>query len=152
MNEKLEIVGISDIDELMSWRAEVIRAVFGIEASDTLLQNNRDYYLRHIPDGSHIAVKAVSDGEDAGCGALCFHEELPSPDNPSGKCGYLMNIYVRPQHRNRGIAHEIVKSLVNKCKTRDCGKIYLETTKDAKSLYSSLGFQEMKAIMHLVDQ
>ncbi len=27
-------------------------------------------------------------------------EELPSPDNPSGKCAYLMNIYVREAFRN----------------------------------------------------
>lgn len=134
---------------LIRWREEVIRNVFGVEPSKRLMVANRQYYRRHIPDGSHVALIATIDDEDVGCGALCLNEELPSPDNPSGRCGYLMNIYVRKPFRNNGIAHQIVKKLLEIAREKECGKIYLETTEEGRPLYRSLGFSEMEGMMKL---
>ena len=138
---------ITALPTLMHWRAEVISNVFGVNPDRRLLVANRQYYRKHIADGSHLAFLAESDGEDCGCGAVCFTEELPSPDNPTGKCAYLMNIYVRQPFRNKGIAHLIVARLVEEAKKRGCGKIYLETTSIGKSLYTSSGFAEMPDMM-----
>lgn len=66
--------------------------MFGVNPTEDLLSANRKYYERHIADGSHLAVVAEVDGREAECEALCFTEEFPSPDNPSGGCAYLMNI------------------------------------------------------------
>lgn len=136
-----------DIETLMSWRKEVIRHVFGIEADNTLLDANSEYYRRHIPDGTHQAIIASICGEDAGVGSICMSEELPSPDNPTGKCAYLMNIYVREQHRNHGAAKMIISHLVNVAKAHGCGKIYLESTDMAKPLYRECGFTDMENMM-----
>ncbi|MDE6556880.1 MAG: GNAT family N-acetyltransferase [Duncaniella sp.] len=146
-----EIRKISDIDELMLWRSEVIRHVFGEDADDDLLSENRCYYVRHITDGTHIAIIASSDGRDCGCGGCCFSDELPSPDNPTGKCAYLMNIYVREEFRNKGLAHQIVSWLVEESQNRGCGKIYLESTADGKPVYTSLGFHDMADMMKYSD-
>ena len=138
---------ITSIEELMKWRREVIANVFGTMADEALLESNRRYYMTHIPDRSHIALVASIDGIDCGCGAVCFSEELPSPDNPDGKCAYLMNIYVREAYRNRGIAHIIVSHLLDIAMERGCDKIYLETTDDGRPLYQSLGFRNMTDMM-----
>ncbi len=138
---------IKDVPTLMSWREEVIAHVFGQKADETLLMANRQYYEKHISDNTHLAVVAEDNGVECGCGAVCFTDELPSPDNLSGKCGYLMNIYVRESFRNRGIAHKIVAYLIEEAKHKDCGKIYLETTSDGRSIYNSLGFRDMPDIM-----
>ncbi len=143
----IKLIEITNIDELMRWRQEVIEHVFGEEADEALLSANREYYDRHIADGSHLAFVAECDGEECGCGAVCFTDELPSPDNTSGRCAYLMNIYVRESHRNHGIAHSIVSHLIEEAKRRRCGKIYLETTEDGKPVYSSLGFKDMPDMM-----
>ena len=135
------------IPTLMHWRKEVIENVFGVVPSRSLMLANRKYYARHIADGSHIAVVAMADGEDAGCGAFCITEELPSPENPSGRCAYLMNIYVRSQFRSRGMGRSIVGWLVAKAREMDCGKIWLETTAVARPLYKSVGFRDMPDIM-----
>ena len=142
---------IKDIDTLMAWRAEVIRNVFGEDADTLLLYANRQYYLRHISDGSHIAFVASFDKVECGCGAICLSDELPSPDNTSGKCAYLMNIYVREVFRKHGIAHKIVVRLIEEAKKHNCGKIYLETTADGKPVYTSLGFREMADMMKYYD-
>ena len=147
----IKITQVKDIDTLMDWRKEVIRNVFGVESGASLLAANRHYYLEHIADGTHIAVTATFDGEECGCGAICLTEELPSPDNPSGKCAYLMNIYVREAFRRHGIAHKIVAWLVDEAKKHGCGKIYLETTADGKPVYRSLGFRDMTDMMKYYD-
>lgn len=144
-----DIREITSLDELMEWRKEVIANVFGAVADGALLNANLQYYRRHIPDNSHVAVVASYEGNDCGCGALCFSEELPSPDNPGGKCAYLMNIYVREAYRNKGMAHRIVRHLLELAVERGCDKIYLETTDEGRLVYHSLGFRDMPDMMIL---
>ncbi|MDE6322070.1 MAG: GNAT family N-acetyltransferase [Muribaculaceae bacterium] len=148
----VDVREVKDIDSLMSWRTEVIRTVFGVEADSDLLEANRQYYIHHVDDGTHYAVVASSDGIDCGCGGICLTEELPSPDNPTGKCAYLMNIYVRKEFRNHGVAHTIVSRLVDQAQEKGCGKIYLETTADGKPVYTSLGFCDMADMMKYYDK
>lgn len=147
----IELRQITAMPTLMMWRQEVLRHVFGEEPSPRLLVENRRYYQAHIADDTHFAIKALSDGEDAGCGAICITDELPSPENPAGKCAYVMNVYVRKAFRKRGIAHEIVKRLVEEARLRDCGKIYLETTAEGRPVYESIGFRDLPDIMKLYD-
>lgn len=143
----VEITSVNEIEELMKWREEVIFNVFGIKATAELLDANRDYYLRHILDGSHKACVALFHGEEAGTGSICLSEELPSPDNPSGICAFLMNIYVRKKFRKHGIATSIVNHLVDEAKRLGCGRIYLESTEMAKHLYKRCGFIDMVNMM-----
>ena len=138
---------VTDISELMKWRKEVIENVFGMTPSPALLSANREYYEKHIPDESHLAYVAIYNGEEVGSGSVCLSDELPSPDNPSGKCAYLMNIYVRDRFRLHGIGHAIVRHLLEIAQERDCGKIYLETTDDGRRVYESLGFRDMPDMM-----
>ena len=131
----------------MPWRREVIAEVFAQEPGSELLAANRDYYARHIDDGTHEAFVAVADGEEAGCGGLCLYQELPSPDNPTGRCAYLMNIYVRKPYRRRGLGAAITRYLVEQARWHRCGKIYLESSDMASALYGSLGFRPMAHMM-----
>lgn len=143
----IELRKLRDISELMKWRKEVIEHVFGKTPSQSLLNANREYYEKHVADESHIAFVAVYDGKEVGSGSICLSEELPSPDNPSGKCAYLMNIYVRDKFRMHGIGHSIVRKLLEEAKRHNCGKIYLETTDDGRGVYESLGFRDMPDMM-----
>ncbi|MCM1518833.1 MAG: GNAT family N-acetyltransferase [Pseudoflavonifractor sp.] len=147
----IEIRECRDVEELMAWRGEVILNVFGVIASPALMAANREYYRQYVADGTHLGFVASCDGEDVGCGAICLSDELPSPDNPSGRCAYLMNIYVRERYRHHGIAGSLVNHLVDEAKRLGCGKIYLESTDAAKHLYRSCGFNDMENMMKYED-
>lgn len=140
---------LNDIDELMQWRAEVLTEVFCTAPSDEVLKANRAFYERKSPDSPHLAMVAYADGVPAGCGNVCFYSEMPTPDNPSGRCAYLMNIYVKPQFRHNGIAHRLISRLVDVALDLRCGKIYLESTDNTKHLYTTLGFKPMPDMMKL---
>lgn len=147
--DRVVIEHLTDIDRLMSWRREVVTEVFGTDLTETLFEENLRYYRSNILSGKHYALLACIDGTDAGCGGVCFTEELPSPDNPAGRCAYLMNIYVRRRFRGLGIGRKIVDGLVREAMQRSCGKIYLETTEMGRGLYRSAGFEDMTGYMLL---
>lgn len=143
---------LAELDTLIAWRMEVLRCVFSIpkETDTAELRNaNIEYYKRALTDGTHIACFADLQGEIVGCGGLCLYDEMPSPDNPSGHCAYLMNIYVRPEHQGYGTGKRIVRWLVGAALASGIKKIYLETSEAGRLLYSVLGFIEMKDMMQL---
>ena len=70
-----------------------------------------------------------------------------SPDNPTGRCAYLMIIYVRKPYRRRGLGAAITRHLVEQARWHRCGKIYLESSDMASALYGSLGFRPMAHMM-----
>jgi len=142
----------ADLDLLMEWRERVLRDVFEIpveEPMDALMAENRRYYAWHLADGTHEACFAVLDGSVVGCGGVCFYDEMPSPDNPSGSCAYLMNVYVEPVARRRGVAEQIVSWLVRQAEEKGAGKVYLETTDAARHLYEKVGFGPMDGFLKL---
>ena len=140
---------MADLQALLEWRFEVIENVFGVKPSLELMIENERYYLDAVSNGNHEAFIAAFDGQDVGCGGVCYSMELPSPDNPSGCCAYLMNIYVRKDFRQHGVAHEIVRHLIEHARRNNCGKIYLEATEEGKPVYRSLGFEDMDGMMKL---
>ncbi len=149
---KIEQLGLDRLDTLLKWRMEVLRCVFslpeGIDISD-LYDENAAYYRREIPAGGHIACLAMAGDQEIGTGGLCLHEEMPSPDNPSGKCAYLMNIYIRDTWRGMGVGKRMVRTLVGLALERGITKIYLETSESGRNLYESVGFREMNDMLQL---
>ena len=126
----------------------VLHEVFDISDNDPaeeLEQANRIYYQSALQAGRHIACQ----GEDIiGCG-ICLYQEMPSPDNFSGHCAYLMNIYTCPEFRGRSVGEMIVRWLVGQAVQRNITKIYLETSKPGRKLYEKTGFLDMPDMMKL---
>ena len=147
----IELKRIYDISTLMQWRMEVLRCVFNTEPDADVITANRRYYDKHLADNTHIAYNALVDGIPAGCAAVCLYDELPSPDNPGGRCAYCMNIYVRPQFRKRGIASALTGRLIEDAKMLRCQKIYLEASAMGMPLYHKLGFKDMAGMMKYED-
>ena len=141
-----------DLEKLTEWRMEVLRTVFAIprmEDINKLRSSNIAYYEEALQAGSHIAVFAESAGSTVGCGGLCLYREMPSPDNPTGQCAYLMNIYTRELFRGNGVARAIVNYLVDYAKKLNIQKIYLEASACGRPLYQGLGFEDMNGYMKL---
>lgn len=144
--------GCGDIELLVETRLEVLREVFGIDDDMDLSgseESNRKYYQQYLGSGEHIACLVFDAGDFMGCGALCLHNEMPSPENKTGKCGHLMNIYVRSQYRRRGIGEQIVRWLIEQAKEQGVAKITLDTTALGQPLYESIGFRTHSDCMHM---
>lgn len=152
MNFEIRKAGLADLELLMKWRMEVLQEVFFISANQSLTkldQENRTYYQNALPKEEHVACLAYSAKETVGCGGICFYQEMPSPDNQTGGCAYLMNIYTRPEFRGHGIGKSIVSWLIKQAKDKGITKIYLETSDFGRPLYQQMGFCDMHGYMKL---
>ena len=143
-------IGVDKLNVLIEWREKVLREVFSVVASTDLhdlMEQKRRYYSGAIPNGEHIACFAYSDAEIVGSGGLCLYNEMPSPDNFNGKCGYLMNIFVSPSYRGQGIGKKIVRFLVEQAKSQSVGKIFLEAAEGSSAFYIENGFSPMQGYL-----
>ncbi len=149
---QIQRADLSNLDLLVQWRMEVLREVFPDSEyvfPEGLEEGNRKYYQWALQADKYIACFAYLDGEIVGCGGMCLYQEMPSPDNPSGQCAYLMNIYCRPVHQKQGVGEAVVRWLVAQAKERQITKIYLETTDEGRNLYKKIGFSDMPDMMIL---
>lgn len=152
MNVSVKKAGLDELDVLIDWRMRVLHEVFPTDENRADIRaNNEEYYRKHLNDGSHTACFAMDEGSSRiiGCGGICYQDEMPSPDNHSGKNGYLMNIYTVPEYRGEGIGRKVVEFLITDARDRGTEKIYLESSGAAKHLYYEIGFTDMPDYMKL---
>ena len=152
MNIEVRSAGIADLELLVKWRLKVLHEVFSIPSNQVLNrleEENRRYYQETLSPGTHIACFAYVKDKAVGCGGICFYKEMPSPDNPTGQCAYLMNIYTRSAFRGQGVGQLIIQWLIERAIQRNIPKIYLETSEAGKKLYEKIGFIEMPDMMKL---
>lgn len=154
MNVVIRKADIDELDVLVRWRMRALHEVFPTDANEdrsVIRKNNEEYYKKHVPAGTYTACFAQesTSGNIVGCGGVCYHEEMPSPDNVSGTNGYLMNIYTIPEIRGQGVGRSIVEFLIDDARSKGVEKIYLESSHVAKRLYGKIGFVDMIDYMKL---
>lgn len=142
--------GPEDLSHILDWRMEVLSCVFSEPESvirENHYESNQEYFASHLNEDKLIFLFMEKDGKEVGCAAACLQQEMPSPDNPSGKNAYIMNVYVRDQARGQGLATELIQELIRILQSRGIEKIYLETTEMGRRLYTDCGFKPMKDYM-----
>lgn len=75
----------------------------------------RDYYNRHMLDGTFISWLAMDGEQIIGTSGMSYVEKPPYFGCPSGKMGLLSSMYTNPPYRRKGIARELyaVQTLVS---------------------------------------
>ena len=152
MNIEYRRATADQIDLLVETRVEVLRAANRLDDSADLSEvaaQSRDYYLRALRDGTHTGLLAF-DGEDfVGAGGVSYFRVMPTCHNVTGWKAYIMNMYVRPEYRRRGIAARMLDLLVADARGRGIGLISLEATDAGRPLYEKYGFIPMTHEMEL---
>ena len=139
-----------DIESLTNLRLAFLAEVSGASASDPALSDSiRQYFAATIPTGEFISFLAVVDSTIVATSGLIFHSHAPSNRNPTGREGYVMNMYTLPNWRNRGIATRLLQMLVDHAQQNDCGKISLHVIPKGRSIYAKAGFAPIETEMRL---
>ena len=152
MNIEYRRATADQIDLLVETRVEVLRAANRLDDSADLSEvaaKSRDYYLRALRDNTHTGFLAF-DGEDfVGACGVSYFRVMPTCHNPTGWKAYIMNMYVRPEYRRRGVATRMLDLLVADARARGIGLISLEATDAGRPLYEKYGFIPMTHEMEL---
>ncbi|WP_034292430.1 GNAT family N-acetyltransferase [Herbaspirillum sp. RV1423] len=103
--------------------------------------NFRDWLESKLLDGSYFGFIAVlKDSAVAGIGLM----EIDWPPHPShpiqNKRGYILNVYVEPEHRRRGIAGLLMEMGEAEFKKRGLTYAILHSTGMGRPLYENIGW------------
>ncbi len=146
---------VTDLDLLVTTRIEVLRAANGL-TNDTdmseIERQSRAYYEKAIPDGSHTAVLVFDHDRFIGAGGISYYRVMPTYHNPTGRKGYIMNMYTRPAYRRKGIASRTLDLLLQDAREKGIVSVALEATAAGRPLYEKHGFADMKDEMALTLQ
>ena len=105
----------------------------GLEAA------TRAYYFTHT--GKDLVTWGVPDGKRlAAIGSLSLFERAPYQENPTGKEGYLFNIYTCPAFRKQGFATAIVKEIIRYASDTSIKRLWLSSSVCGKRIYEQCGF------------
>lgn len=103
--------------------------------------NFRSWLEPRLLDGSYFGFLAIdNDAVVAGIGLM----EIDWPPHPShphqDKRGYVLNVFVEPDYRRRGIADLLMKAADAEFKKRGLTYAILHSTKMARPLYENIGW------------
>jgi ribosomal protein S18 acetylase RimI-like enzyme len=100
----------------------------------------REFLENDWTDNPEVLL-AVDGDEIVGGVAINYSIMLPDNRNLTGKCAYVMNMYVEEDCRGRGIATQLMKEVLNICKKKGVGKVSLHATDLGERVYTKLGFE-----------
>ncbi|MBL7930612.1 MAG: GNAT family N-acetyltransferase [Bacteroidia bacterium] len=111
------------------------------DAKENLKTLMRDYFTRSMPDNLCISFIAKSGDEIAGIGSVVFRETMGGFRNPTGKWGYIMNMYTIPKFRKQGICGRILEMLVEEGRALGVIAFELHATPQGEPVYLKGGFK-----------
>ena len=130
-----------DLETFMDIRIGQLREEGATEDID-LKPYLRDYYERHMTDGTFVSWLAVDDGKIVGTSGMSFVEKPPYFSCPTGRIGLLSSMFTDKDYRRRGIAKELLGRVVADAKEYGCGCVQITASDMGVLLYTDFGFKK----------
>ena len=139
---------IKDINMLTDLRLAYLQEDLGVITNKELIQESLPgYYEKHL--NKDLMVYVARDEEDiVSCAFLLIVEKPMSPSFITGKTGTVLNVYTKPEYRNKGYAKKLMTMMLEDATAQDVSIIELKATEDGYSLYKSVGFEDVVAKYH----
>lgn len=139
MNIEYKRLTEKELDTFIVMRINQLREEGAKEEID-LAPALKQYYMRHMADGTFVAWLAFDGDRIIGTSGMSFVEKPPYFGCPSGKIGLLSSMFTHPDYRRKGIAKELLSRVVNEAKAFGCGTVQITASDMGVKLYSDFGF------------
>ena len=134
------------IDTFIQMRINQLREEGATEDVD-LAPALRDYYVRHMADGSFVSWIAMDGEKIVGTSGMSFVEKPPYFGCPSGKMGLLSSMFTDPDYRRKGIAKKLLSLVVDEARKYGCGTVQITASDMGVLLHTAFGFVKNKNFM-----
>jgi GNAT superfamily N-acetyltransferase len=145
-----------DIETLASLRMEFMRETGSLQdetIAPSLFEATLKYLTAKLPQEQYAAWLAEAESRTPrGVGAeavaisgVALLERPPTPSNPSGLEGYIVNIYTRPAWRSQGLGSHMLALAIDYLKERGARRAWLRATAVGQRLYERAGFVPINA-------
>ena len=130
-----------ELDAFIKMRINQLREEGATEEID-LGPALKDYYKRHMSDGTFVSWLAMDGDKIIGTSGMSFVEKPPYFGCPSGRIGLLSSMFTNPNYRRKGIAKELLSRVVNEAKEYGCGTVQITASDMGVKLYTDFGFKQ----------
>ncbi len=141
---------IQDISTLTDLRITYLQEDLGeiTNADLELIKSSLpSYYEKHL--NKDLMVYVARNEEDiVSCAFLLIVEKPMSPLFITGRTGTVLNVYTKPEYRNKGYAKKLMTMLLEDATAQGVSVIELKSTEDGYSIYKSIGFEDVVAKYH----
>ncbi|WP_417432048.1 GNAT family N-acetyltransferase [Kiloniella sp.] len=101
----------------------------------------RDWLRPRLEDRSYFGFIVENEGEAIGGIGLMVIDWPPHPSHPQdGRRGYVLNMFVEPDYRGRGVATDLMKAADIEFQRRGIRYAILHATSKGRPLYEHLGW------------
>ncbi len=128
-----------DIDTFIEMRISQLREEGAKEDID-LVPALKDYYMRHMEDGTFVSWIALDGDRIIGKSGMSFVEKPPYYGCPTGRIGLLSSMYTEPRYRRKGIARELLGRVIKEARAYGCGTVQITASDMGVRLYAAYGF------------
>ena len=146
MNITFRKITVNDLEVFIKMRINQLREE-GAKEDINLEAVLKDYYLRHLSDGTFISWLALDNDRIIGTSGMSIVEKPPYFGCPSGKIGLLSNMFTDPSYRRKGIAKTLLSKVIDEAKTQGCGTVQITASNMGVLLYSDYGFEKNENFM-----
>ena len=115
---------------------------------EQLERDSLGWTARKLREGSYVGWLVEEDANGAGGPArviggagVWFMEWPPHWMHPEPMRGYLLNVYIAPEARRRGLARELVLLATEECKRRGLHLAVLHASKMGQPIYEELAWK-----------
>lgn len=132
----------ADISLLLDMRREFSYELVGKQTDElerALDESQTGYFSREL-NKNYFCWYATVNGEPAAIAGMTLRTQPGSIKNPSGRWGYLMLVYTKPQYRKRGLSGQVVQRLIATAKEQGVTALELHATPEGEPVYVREGF------------
>ena len=129
----------ADLPTFIQMRITQLREEGATEDFD-LVPALKDYYKRHMEDGTFVSWLALDGDKIIGTSGMSFVEKPPYFGCPSGRLGLLSSMFTNPDYRRKGIAKELLHRVVAEARAYGCGAVQITASDMGVKLYTAYGF------------
>lgn len=140
---------MKELDVFIDMRINQLREE-GADEDIDLKPALKDYYERHMADGTFVSWIALDGDRIIGTSGMSFVEKPPYFGCPNGKIGLLSSMFTSNSYRRRGIAKTLLEKVINEAKEYGCGTVQITASDMGVLLYTDFGFRKNGNFMQYV--
>jgi len=135
---------IADVDELTELRLAFLAEVRGLDRETlrgSFAAATAEFLRSSLASGALHCWVAEEDDRAVGLVAVIRNLVPPRPNQHRPYEGYIINMYVQPSHRGRGVARALLETCLASRDQLAIARFTLHATAEGRPLYETLGFQ-----------
>ncbi|HEY2000303.1 GNAT family N-acetyltransferase [Paraburkholderia sp.] len=146
-------LAVGDLDLICRHRYEMFREAGRDPAVlDRMTPAFRAWLQPRLADGSYFGFLALDDDAPVAGIGLMEIDWPPHPLHPDqDRRGYVLNVYVEPSHRQRGIARTLMDCAMQAFNERGLTYAILHATEMGRPLYKGLGWEQTTEMAKAVE-